>query len=263
VLLQIRFGLRPLRAMRSALAEIRAGRSGRLPETFPAEVQPVVSELNDLLDHDAAKLERARTQAGNLAHALKNPLTVIRNEAREVEGERGAILRDQVAVVSNHVERYLVRARAAGGVLGVRTEVEGTIEDLRFSMNLLHRDRDLDIRVSGAGGLFFRGDAHDLEEMLGNLIDNACKWARTRVTVSARRVDSHLVIAVEDDGPGVPEERHAEVLHRGRRLDETVAGSGLGLDIVQDIAELYHGSLTLGDSRIGGLRAQLDLPAAE
>jgi signal transduction histidine kinase len=263
VLLQIRFGLQPLRAMQSALAEIRAGRSGRLPETFPAEVQPVVSELNALLDHDAAKLERARTQAGNLAHALKNPLTVIRNEAREVQGERGSILRDQAAVVSNHIERYLVRARAGGGVLGVRTEVEGTIEDLRFSMNLLHRDRDLDIRVSGAGGLFFRGDAHDLEEMLGNLMDNACKWARTQVTVNARRADSHLLIAVEDDGPGIPEERHAEVLHRGRRLDETVAGSGLGLDIVQEIADLYHGSLKLGGSPLGGLHAQLYLPAAE
>jgi len=265
VLLQVRFGLQPLRALRQAIAGIREGRSERLPESFPEEVQPVVSELNALLDRDAALLDRARTQAGNLAHALKNPLSVIRNEAREVEGERGALLRDRIAAISDHVDRYLVRARAAGSgdVLGARAAVADVVDDIRFSMGLLHRERGLEIAVSGLDGLVFRGDARDLEEMVGNLMDNACKWAKTQIAVGASQVDDRLVIAVEDDGPGIPGDRRAEVLHRGRRLDETVAGSGLGLDIVQEIAVLYRGSLALDESELGGLRARLDLPAGE
>jgi signal transduction histidine kinase len=265
VLLQVRFGLQPLRALRQALARIRKGRGERLPEGFPEEVQPVVQELNALLDRDAAMIDRARTQAGNLAHALKNPLTVIRNEAREVEGERGALLGNQIAAISEHVDRYLVRARAAGSgdVLGARAAVADVVEDLRFSMDLLHRERGLDIVVSSLDGLVFRGDARDLEEMVGNLMDNACKWAKTQISLDASRVDGRLVISVEDDGPGIPGDRRAEVLHRGRRLDESVAGSGLGLDIVQEIALLYRGSLTLDGSELGGLRARLDLPAAD
>jgi signal transduction histidine kinase len=257
--------LQPLRALRQALARIRKGRGERLPEGFPEEVQPVVQELNALLDRDAAMIDRARTQAGNLAHALKNPLTVIRNEAREVEGERGALLGNQIAAISEHVDRYLVRARAAGSgdVLGARAAVADVVEDLRFSMDLLHRERGLDIVVSSLDGLVFRGDARDLEEMVGNLMDNACKWAKTQISLDASRVDGRLVISVEDDGPGIPGDRRAEVLHRGRRLDESVAGSGLGLDIVQEIALLYRGSLTLDGSELGGLRARLDLPAAD
>jgi signal transduction histidine kinase len=265
VFLQVRFGLRPLRGLQRALADIRSGRVKKLPESFPEEVQPVVSELNAMLGHDAMKLERARTQAGNLAHALKNPLTVIRNEAREVAGERGEILREQAAAVSEHIDHYLSYARAAGAgdVLGARAAVGDAVEDLRFTMALLHKDRGLEMAVSLGEQLFFRGDAHDLEEMLGNLMDNACKWARERVAVGARQADGRLLIAVEDDGPGIPDERLAEVIHRGGRLDERVPGSGLGLAIVHDLAELYSGALTLGASPLGGLRAELDLPAAE
>jgi signal transduction histidine kinase len=265
VLFQVRFGLRPLRAMRTALADIRSGRAERLPETYPEEVEPVVEELNALLEHNKIILQRARTQSGNLAHALKNPLTVIRNEAAKVEGTRGRLLREQLSAVTDSIDRYLSRARAAGtaGVLGARTPIKETIEDLRFSMELLHKERDLAIRVSGADGLFFRGDTHDLEEMVGNLMDNACKWARRRVLVSAQRHGDHLTVAIEDDGPGIPEERRTEVLHRGRRLDETLPGSGLGLDIARDLAELYRGSLILGTSSLGGVRAELTLPAAE
>jgi signal transduction histidine kinase len=265
VLFQIRFGLGPLRAMQRALADVRFGRSTRLPETFPAEIQPVVSELNALLDHSESLLDRARTQAGNLAHALKNPLTVIANEARAVEGERGALLREQALGMKSCIDRYLTRARAAGsdGVLGARAAVAGVVEDLRFSLDRLYQDRGLDIRVSGLDDLRFRGDAQDLEEMLGNLLDNACKWARRQVHVHGRATDGRLRIAVEDDGPGIPEARQAEVLRRGGRLDEATSGSGLGLDIVRDVAALYHGSLALGRSSLGGVRAELDLPAAE
>lgn len=264
VLVQVRFGLRPLRAMQRALADIRAGRARRLPETFPEEVEGIVHELNALLDHNTGMLERARTRAGNLAHALKNPLTVICNEAREVEGEGGRLLREQVSVVSDCIDRYLSRARAAGaaGVLGARAPVKDSIEDIRFSMELLHKDRNLTFRVSGADGLYFRGDADDLEEMVGNLMDNACKWARRQVAVSTAVRHGRLLIAIEDDGPGIPEKRRSEVLHRGRRLDEAVPGSGLGLDIVQEMAELYRGSVTIGTSALGGVRAELELPGA-
>jgi signal transduction histidine kinase len=147
--------------------------------------------------------------------------------------------------------------------LGARTPVKNTVEDLRFSMERLHRNRSLDIRVSGTDGLFFQGDHHDLEEMVGNLLDNACKWGQSKVLVTARRADKRLLIAIEDDGPGIPDERREDVLQRGRRLDEAVPGAGLGLDIVQDVAELYRGRLSLATSSLGGIRAELDLPAAD
>jgi len=265
VLFQVRFGLEPLRAMERALSDIRAGRSERLPETFPAEVQPVVQELNALLDHNAAALERYRTRTGNLAHALKNPLTVMGNEIRDVEGEKGKLLKEQAAIVSKLINRHLSRARAAGSgaLLGARTSVEAAVEDIRFSMLHLYQDRNLEIRVTETAGLWFKGDAQDLEEMLGNLIDNACKWARSKVMVSSKRFGRSVRITVEDDGPGIPEQQRAEVLERGRRLDLAAPGSGLGLGIVQDVAELYGGSLTLEISPLGGLSAELDLPAAE
>lgn len=265
VLFQVRFGLRPLRAMRTALADVRSGRARRLPEIFPAEVEPVIDELNTLLDHNTAILERARTQSGNLAHSLKNPLTVMRNEAQQISGDRGQLLREQLSLVAESVDRYLTRARAAGSadILGARTSVKDTIEDLRFSMGRLYRDKNLEFQVSGAEGVFFRGDSHDLEEMVGNLMDNACKWARSRVSLSVEERGEELTIAIEDDGRGIPEGRRTEALDRGRRLDESKPGSGLGLDIVQDLAGLYRGSLAIDTSPLGGVRAVLRLPAAE
>ena len=262
---QVRFGLRPLQAMQQALGDIRKGKIQRLPENYPVEVEPVVSELNGLLDHNRALLERARTQVGNLAHALKNPLTVIRNEAKAIENERGRVIREQTAAMTNSVDRYLSQARIAGtaGVLGARADVKTIIEDLCFSMERLYEEKDLEIQRAGLVGCWFRGEAQDLEEMLGNLMDNACKWARSQVLVRTERVDDRLLIVVEDDGPGIPEQRQAEVLERGRRLDEQAPGSGLGLDIAQDIAGLYRGSITLGRTSRGGLCAQLDLPVAE
>jgi signal transduction histidine kinase len=262
ILLQVRFGLRPLRALQRALGDIRAGRAARLPETFPAEVQPVVAELNALIAHNAALLQRARTQASNLAHALRNPLTVIRNEAASLGGERGDILREQAAAMGASIERHLSRARLAGpgGGLRRRTLVSPIAEDLRFSMERLYRNRSLRIVVVGLEHCCFAGDAEDLEEMLGTLVDNACKWARTEVRIRGDCTAQRLSIAVEDDGPGIPAAQRAEVLKRGSRLDEAVPGSGLGLSIAAEIAELYRGSVRLEDSPLGGTRAVLDLP---
>lgn len=266
VWLQVRFGLRPLHAMQRALGDIRKGKAQRLPEDFPIEVEPVVSELNGLLDHNRALLKRARTQVGNLAHALKNPLTVIRNEAKAIENERGHVIREQTAAMAKNMERYLSQARIAGtaGVLGARTDVKAIVEDLCFTMERLYEERGIKIqRSSELEGCWFQGEAEDLEEMLGNLLDNACKWARSQVVIRARCANDRLLIVVEDDGPGIPGQRQNEVLERGRRLDEEVPGSGLGLDIAQDIAGLYRGSITLGRTSGGGLNAQLDLPAAD
>jgi signal transduction histidine kinase len=262
---QVRFGLRPLQALQKALGDIRKGKAQRLPENYPVEVEPVVSELNGLLDHNKALLERARTQVGNLAHALKNPLTVIRNEAKAIENEPGRVIQEQTVAMSNSVDRYLSQARIAGtaGVLGARADVNKIIGDLCFSMERLYQQKELDIQRSGLVRCWFRGEAQDLEEMLGNLMDNACKWARTQVLIRTKRADHRLMIVVEDDGPGIPEQRQVEVLQRGHRLDEKVPGSGLGLDIAQDIAGLYRGSITLDRGSSGGLRVQLDLPATD
>ena len=252
-------------ALQQALADVRQGKKQRLPENNPVEVEPVVDELNGLLDHNRALLERARTQLGNLAHALKNPLTVIRNESKAVENEMGRVIREQTSAMANSLDRYLSQARIAGsaGLLGARADVEAITADLCFSMERLYRERGIGIQFSGLDGCWFRGEAEDLQEMLGNLLDNACKWARSQVSVRAELRGDRLLIVVEDDGPGIPEQRRQEVLERGRRLDEKVPGSGLGLDIAQDIAALYRGSITLNRAVSGGLSARLELPAAD
>lgn len=265
MIVQVRFGLLPLAGLRRALADIRTGRLQRMPESFPDEVEPVVEELNALLDHNAMLLERARVQAGNLAHALKHPLTVMIHETRQVEGERGQILSQQLAAMRGSINRYLSRARAAGpgGATGVRTNAAEVVEGLRFSLDRLYRERGIAISVDGFEGLFFAGDPQDLEEILGNLMDNACKWSRREVRISGALADGWLKIAVEDDGPGIPDGERDAVLMRGRRLDETIPGAGLGLDIAHDIIELYRGVLRLEQSAgLGGLKVEVTLPAA-
>ncbi len=264
IAVQVWFGLRPLQAMRRALSDIRAGRARHLPEGMAEEVRPLAHELNALLDHNAALLEWARSKAGNLAHALKNPLTVIRNEADGIEGERGEVLRHQAAVIAGQIDRYLRQTRAAGGceVIGARARVDAVVDDLLFSVGRIYAERALDIRVDGLEGVEFRGDAEDLGEMLGNLLDNACKWARSSVRISGRLEGGELILSVVDDGPGIPEARRDAALGRGGRLDESVAGSGLGLDIAADLAMLYRGRLTLETAPGGGLEARLRLPAA-
>ncbi|GJL60888.1 MAG: sensor histidine kinase [Nitrospirales bacterium] len=265
VFFQIRIGLRPLSRLQQALAETRLGKTARLPESFPGEVQPVVSELNALLDHNAALLERARTQTANLAHALKNPLTVLSNEARAIEGEQGSLMGEQLKNMTQSVHRYLARARAAGAnrLTGIRTPVGTVAEDLRFSMDHLYKGKALNIHLIGLGQIYFHGDAQDLEEMLGNVIDNACKWAKQEVQIRGERAGNKWRVIVEDDGPGIPEGQEAVAIQRGRRLDEAIPGSGLGLDIVFDIAMLYGGSLRLERSPLGGVRANLEWPAVD
>jgi len=265
VLFQVRYGLRPLDKLRDALSDIRSGRQHRMPGTFPIEVEPVVDEVNALLDHNETLLARARTQAGDLAHALKHPLMVIAYEARALDEEKGRVIAEQVATMRRAVDRNLARARVAGpsAAMGARAPLADAFQGLRYSLDLLYRGRGLTIEGENLDGLSFAGDAQDLEEMLGNLMDNACKWSRGRVRVAASRQNGTLTIAVEDDGVGVAADKREAVLARGGRLDEHVAGAGLGLGIVRDIAELYLGSLALSKSEFGGLKAELVLPAGE
>ncbi|MCA9473517.1 MAG: HAMP domain-containing histidine kinase [Nitrospirales bacterium] len=262
IFLQIHYGLQPLRQLRQALAETRAGRISRLPGNFPVEIQPVVSELNALLDHNTALLDRARTQTANLAHALKNPLTAMKNEAQEMEGDQGQIMKDQLKDMTHSINRYLSKARTSGavGLLRNRINVGPIAQDLRFSMDHLYKEKALSIDIHGLDDCYFQGDAHDLEEMLGNLLDNACKWAKRHVRINGERQKGGWSMCVEDDGLGISQGQMAEVLKRGRRLDEATPGHGLGLSIVHDIIVLYGGSLSLSHSSLGGARACLQWP---
>jgi len=260
--LQVRYGLLPLGALRAALQHVRKGTAPRLAGDYPAEVAPLVEELNEVLAHNEALISRARVQAGNLAHGLKSPLTVLRQELTEITGERGDVLRDQVAIIGDQVERVLARIRAAGPLSASagRTRLRPVLQDLAFSLDIIHRERGIAITIECPDDATFLGDAADLAEMLGNLMDNACKWAKSRLRVTVELAAPNLAIRIDDDGPGIPSARREAALTRGGRLDQTTPGTGLGLDIVREIAELYRGSLRLEDSPLGGLRARLILP---
>jgi signal transduction histidine kinase len=227
---------------------------------------PLARELNLLLETNREILERARTQVGNLAHALKTPLSVIVNEVDHAPTELAGKVREQAALMRDQVDYYLNRARAAAlaGTLGALTEVAPVVDGLSRTFGKIHMGRQLAIEDRVAPGARFRGEGQDLEEMVGNLVDNACKWATSRVVIAAEVVArdgvASLEVTVDDDGPGLPEPAREEVLRRGRRLDETKPGSGLGLSIVADLAGLYRGHLHLEASPLGGLRAVLVLP---
>jgi signal transduction histidine kinase len=264
VLMQVRVALRPLRAIQGGIGDVRAGRATRLPQDFPSDVQPLADELNFLLDHNETLLKRARNQLADLAHAVKNPLTVIRNEARNLAGPEGKLILEQSYQMANSIDHSLSRARIFGrqDALGYRTSVRAVIEDLRYALEHIHKDRNIDIELACVEDRWFRGEAQDLEEMAGNLLDNACKWARGVVRVSCRKEGEQFVLVIEDDGPGIPEEEIDNVVRRGRKLDDGTPGHGHGLAIVRDIAELYGGQLGLGRSELGGLRVELALPSA-
>ena len=268
ILLQVRVGLLPLRRLKDALHRIRDGKAQRLEGEFPAEIAPLAAELNSLIEHSAEIVARARTHVSNLAHFLKTPLSVLASEAEAEknnagESPLGEQVRKQVEVMRRQVDHYLTRARAAGSinVLGNRTPVAPVLNDLARVLTRIHAARDIVIDADSPSGLNFRGERQDLEEMAGNLMDNAAKWARHRVKVRAVGEGARLVLTVEDDGPGLTPEDRQRVGERGERLDESVPGSGLGLAIVRDISKLYAGFFVLEASELGGLKAVLNLPA--
>lgn len=263
---QLRFASAPMNRIRHAIAEVRSGAEPRLKGRFLKEVEPLVSELNALLDHNAEVVARARTQVGNLAHALKTPLAVLQNEADTDCDTLAETVRRETESMRRQVDHYLARARAAASVnvLGSRADVSARIAAFVRTMEKIYAERGLAFDTACPEDLCFRGSPQDLDEMLGNLIDNAAKWARGRVRVhcSPAPEAGTFRVTVEDDGPGLTEAQRALATARGERLDEQVPGSGLGLSIVSDIAEMYAGRLDLDRSAMGGLRAELTLPAA-
>ncbi len=265
LVLQVRVGLRPLDGIKAALAAIRAGTEQRLSDDAPTEIAPLAQELNALLDHHRSLIDRARGQAGDLAHALKTPLAVLRNEVENEDTPDRKLALEQITAMTDAVQHHLARAQAAGGpsLLGVRADAAHAIEALARTLPRMS-DRDIDVEVALAyRPLWFAGEAQDLSELLGNLLDNACKWAAGRVRIAATRASDRLKVEIGDDGPGIAADQRAMALQRGGRLDERKSGSGLGLTIALDLATLYGGTLTLGQSPLGGLKVELDLPAAD
>ena len=268
--LAVRFGLRPLRVLQEGVASIRRGETERIVGEFPQDVAPLALELNQLLDANREIVERARTQVGNLAHALKTPLSVLLNEASAMSPGLPEKVREQTDIMRRQVTFYLDRARAAARArtFGVITEVKPVVEGLVRTFEALHAERGLAFSVDLQDGLKFRGEAHDLTDLIGNLLDNAGKWARESVAITIRRepggrdAGGFLIAEIDDDGPGLDPKARAEALERGKRLDESRPGSGLGLSIVVDLAAIYGGSLRLDESPLGGLRAILRLPCA-
>jgi signal transduction histidine kinase len=273
-LFQVRFGLLPLRDVETGLAAIRTGKADRLDVKLPVEIEPLQVEINALIQSNQDIIERARTQVGNLAHALKTPLAVIANEANE-EIKHGssplaAKVVEQSNVMRDQIGYYLDRAQMAAraGVIGRTTEISPVAASLKRALERIYRDKGVVIEVDCPEAARFQGEKQDLEEMLGNLMDNACKWAQGTVHVAvralpaeARSARQRILITVEDDGPGLSEEQRQRIGKRGQRLDESKPGSGLGLSIVSDIATSYNGKLALDASPKGGLLARLELPA--
>jgi signal transduction histidine kinase len=270
ILVQVKVGLLPLRQVSKGLGKIRDGEARRLDGHFPTEIAPLVGELNSLIQHSEEVVGRARTHVSNLAHFLKTPLSVLAAEAEAHERDAAAaplaeMVKRQVFSMRRQVDHYLSRARAAGSldVLGNRTQVSAVLDDLARVIARIHAVRGVAIDAECDDGIYFRGERQDLEEMLGNLIDNGCKWAKSRVRVRCDKSGGRLVVTVEDDGPGLSAQQRAQVGERGERLDESVPGSGLGLAIVRDISKLYGGFFSLQGSSLGGVLARLELPAIQ
>jgi signal transduction histidine kinase len=266
VALQVRVGLRPLFQLRREVAGVRTGKSDRVNGDYPAELEPLASELNALVTHNQEVVERQRTHVGNLAHALKTPLSVITAEAQARPGPLADVVRRQADAMRQHVDHHLRRARAAARAQGAseRTAVAPVLEELALTLERIFRDKGVEVDWRAPDDLYFLGERQDLLEMAGNVMENACKWCQARIRVEAKvRSPTTFALAVEDDGKGLATQDRAEVLRRGARIDETAPGSGLGLSIVDELARAYGGSLDLTDSNLGGLKATVILPSAE
>jgi signal transduction histidine kinase len=268
--LQVKVALQPLSVIEKGLTDIRAGQAERLDGQFPAEIEPLQIELNALMESNEDIIERARTQVGNLAHALKTPLAVLTNVSDENTSPFAAKVAEQAGIMSNQVSHYLDRARMAAraNTIGRATPIRPVIDGLKRALERIHLEKGVQITVMCDEKLSFRGEKQDLEELLGNLLDNASKWSSQNVRIQAEpepegsdQEGQRLRVTIEDDGPGVPGIEREKMLKRGQRLDETKPGSGLGLSIVHDLITSYRGSIELSRSQLGGLKVELVLPA--
>lgn len=264
MLLQVRLGLRPLHRLREALAEVRAGRSDRVPDAQPDEVRPLVTELNGLLEQNAANLERARRHVSNLAHGLKTPLATLA-VALSRERQRAPELVEIVDLMERRIRHHLGRARSAalGGPTRAQTAVAGRLEGLGQVLAKVHGERRIVLTIDVPPTLAVACEQQDFDEIAGNLLENAYKWARAAVAVQAKDAgDGTVALVIDDDGPGLRAEQIADVLRPGKRLDESAPGFGFGLSITQELVELYGGRLDFGRAPLGGLRVILKLPLA-
>ncbi|WP_292101160.1 sensor histidine kinase [Brevundimonas sp.] len=266
VFLQVQIGLRPLFSLRNEISDVRKGKAARIARSYPLEIQPLAEQVNRLLDQNQETVERQRTHVGNLAHALKTPLSVMLAEAGSQKGALPDMVRRQTEVMKAQVDHHLRRARAAARaqLLGDRTPIAEVLDELAVMLERVFEEKGVEIDWRAPDELGFRGERQDLQEILGNLMENACKWAKRRVRVTAGATGlGQMVVVVEDDGPGLPAGQREAALERGARMDETTPGSGLGLSIVVELTRAYGGRITLADSDLGGLKVLLELPTAE
>ncbi len=269
IFIQVRYAMKPMVALQQKLNDIRGGKTEMLEGSFPTEMQPVADEMNLLIQSNFEIIDRARMQVGNLAHALKTPISVLTNEARESPSPLADKVKEQIGVMRDQVNLYLDRARRAARAqtIGAATDVDSVLQSLARTLQRINMDKGVKITVTTQPGLKFRGERQDLEEIVGNLMDNACKWCKGRVDVRATLL-SHagddgrprMLIEVDDDGPGLPPEKRSVAIKRGQRLDESKPGSGLGLNIVTETAAMYNGKVELDAATLGGLRVKLTLP---
>jgi len=266
LVLQVSYGLRPLRRLGRSLTEIRAGKENRIKGDWPQDLQPLAQEINALIEQNEKLVERARTHVGNLAHALKTPLAVIQNEVDGASDEASKRIYSQSRLIHEHVDHHLKRARVAGGGSGAGLAIKDRLEKLIKAVAVTTQEKGIDYQLNCEESIRFDGEKEDFDEVLGNLIDNAGKWAESKVSITAAKIAksprrSFMEIRVEDDGPGVGDEDIDTLFERGRRLDERVPGTGLGLAIVRDIVEMYGGQARLESVQPHGLRAVLKLPS--
>jgi signal transduction histidine kinase len=267
--LQVRRGMSPINQLRNRLMAVHKGVTPRVGGSYPAEVQPLVDDLNTLLEERERRVARAVAKAGDLAHGLKTPLAVLAHEAELVRAagheQLAAEIEQQIDLMRRQIDYHLAHARASASAASpaARASIAASAEGLVRVLERLHAERDLRIEIDAPASHAFRGQREDLDEMLGNLLDNACKWARTRVRLACSKEGEQIVIAVDDDGPGIEPSMREAVIQRGIRADEAAQGSGLGLAIVRDLAEIHGGSISLEESPMGGARARLTLPAQD
>jgi signal transduction histidine kinase len=266
LVIQVSYGLRPLRRLGRRLSQVRAGGARRIEGDWPEDLKPLAQEINALIEQNDQLVDRARTHVGNLAHALKTPLSVIQNDVADAEDERGKRIANQSRLIKDHVDHHLKRARIAGGGSGKGLPINERLEKIIKAVSVSTQDKGIVYNLDCSDNLRFDGEKQDFDEVLGNLIDNAGKWAHAEVSVSAKKIPDSprrpmMEIQVSDDGPGVPADDIDTLFERGKRLDEHVPGTGLGLAIVRDIVELYGGDARLAHAPSGGLLAILRLPS--
>ncbi|PKH05847.1 ATP-binding protein [Moritella sp. Urea-trap-13] len=261
ILLQLTWGLRPLTTLRKELAEIENGDKAHFQHHYPQEIDPLVKDINRLLVHHQQLLEKARTNAGNMAHALKTPLSIMQNELALPQPAQKALLQQQLQQMRQHIEYHLSASQiAAKQLLGTKCSPYQQCSNAVSAFSRLYASRNIVVELSFDEALTVAVDGRDFDEMAGNLIENAYKWATSRIVISAVVVADQLQMTIADDGPGMSEADCQLVLDRGQRLDEQTPGHGLGLNIAAEMARMYQGKLTLQRASLGGLAAQLALP---